>query len=67
MMKKQRMPPGWTEKQIRELAKRHDHMTDNDIVAEIDAGLTKEDQTVMVVPTELVPEITRLIAKKRPA
>jgi hypothetical protein len=27
----------------------------------------QKDQTVMVVPTELVPEITRLITTKRPA
>jgi hypothetical protein len=66
-MKKQRMPQGWTAKQIRALAKRHDNMTDDDVAAEIDAGLKKKNQTVMVVPTELVPEITRLIAKKRPA
>jgi hypothetical protein len=26
-----------------------------------------EDETVMVVPTELVPEIVKLISKKRPA
>lgn len=61
------MPPGWTEKEIRALAKRHDSMTDNEVAAEITAGLAKKNQTVMVVPTELVPEISRLIAKKRPA
>jgi hypothetical protein len=63
-MKKQRMPSGWTEKEIRALAKRHDKMSEDDIVAEIDSGLIREDQTVMVVPTDLVPEITRLIEKK---
>ena len=67
MKRKQRMPPGWTEKEIRALAQRHDNMTDNEVAAEIEAGLAKKNQTVMVVPTELGPEITRLIAKKRPA
>ncbi len=35
--------------------------------AEIEAALTEENQTVMVVPTELVPEILELINNKRPA
>jgi hypothetical protein len=36
-------------------------------VAEIEAGLAKQGQTVMVVPTELVPEIRKLITRKRTA
>ena len=50
-MKKQRLPKGWTEEEQ---------------VAEIEAALTDENQTLIAVPTELVPEIVRLIAKKRP-
>jgi vacuolar-type H+-ATPase subunit E/Vma4 len=66
-MKKQRMPAGWTEEQIRSLAERHDAMTVEEQVAEIEAALAGKDQTVMVVPTELVSEIVKLIAKKRSA
>ncbi len=65
-MKKQRMPKGWTEEQIRALAEYHDNMTVDEQVAEIEAALADEEQTVMVVPTELVPEIIKLINKKRP-
>ena len=66
-MKKQRLPRGWTEKQIRDLAAHHDHQTDEEQAAEIQAALSAENQTVMVVPTELVPEIQALIARKRGA
>ncbi len=66
-MKKQRMPKGWTQEQIRALAEYHDNLTVEEQVAEIEAALADEEQTVMVVPTKLVPEIVKLINKKRPA
>jgi hypothetical protein len=64
-MKKQRLPKGWTEERIRKLAEHHDNLTDDEEVAEMEAALNAENQTVMVVPTELVPEIVKLINKKR--
>ena len=64
-MKKQRLPKGWTEEKIRKLAEHHDNLTEDEQAAEIEAGLTEENQTVMVVPTQLVPELVKLINKKR--
>jgi hypothetical protein len=64
-MKKQRLPKGWTQEKIRKLAEHHDNLTEAEQAAEIEAGLTEENQTVMVVPTELVPEFVKLINKKR--
>jgi hypothetical protein len=66
-MRKQRLPKGWTDEDIRKLAEYHDNLTEDEQAAEIEAALTDEHQTVMVVPTELVPEIVKLINKKRPA
>ena len=66
-MKKQRLPRGWTEKRIRELADHHDHQSDEEQAAEIEAALSAKDQTVMVVPTKLVPKICALIARSRGA
>ena len=66
-MKKQQLPKGWTEEKIRKLAEYHDNMTEDQQVAEIEASLNDENQTMMMVPTELVPEILKLINKKRPA
>jgi len=66
-MKKQRLPHGWTEKSIRDLAAHHDRQTEGEQAAEIEAALAKEGQTLMVVPTHLVPEILHLIGEKRTA
>ena len=64
-MKKQRLPKGWTEEKIRKLAEYHDNLTEDEQVAEIEAALNDKDQTLMMVPTEVVPEIIKLLNKKR--
>ena len=66
-MKKQRLPRGWTAKGIRDLAAQHDRQTEEAQAAEIEAALSAKDQTLMVVPTELVPAIQAFIARKRGA
>jgi len=66
-MNKQRLPKGWTEEKIRKLAEHHDNLTDDEEVPAMEAALNAENQTVMVVPTELVPAIIKFINKKRPA
>jgi hypothetical protein len=66
-MKKQRLPRGWTEKRIRELANHHDRQTEEEQAAEIEGALSAKDQTLMMVPTALVPAIQALIARKRGA
>jgi hypothetical protein len=65
--KKQVYPAGWDEERIRKLAEHYDHQTEDEQVAEHEAAFRTEGQTVMVVPTELVPEIVKLIGSKRPA
>jgi len=64
---KQKYPPGWDEERVRRVAEHYDNQTDEEAVAEIEAALADENQTMMSVPTELVPEIMKLINKKRPA
>jgi hypothetical protein len=65
--KKQTYPAGWDETRIRKLAERYDHQTEAEQVAEHEAAFHAKGQTVMVVPTALVPAIVKLIGKKRPA
>ena len=65
--KKQAYPAGWDEERVRKLAEHYDNQTEDEQVAEHEAAFRAEGQTVMVVPTELVPEIIKLISKKRPA
>jgi hypothetical protein len=64
--RKQAYPAGWDEERIRKLAERYDNQTEAEQVAEHKAAFLAQGQTVMVVPTELVPETVKLINKKRP-
>ena len=65
--KKQQVSPAeWDGERIRKLAEHYDSQTEDEQVAEHEAAFRAEGQTVMVVPTELVPAIVKLIGKKRP-
>jgi hypothetical protein len=64
---KQNYPAGWDEERVRKLAEYYHNQTEDQQVAEHEAALRAEGHTVMVVPTELVPEIVKLINKKKPA
>jgi hypothetical protein len=65
--KRQVYPAGWDEERNRKVAEHYDNQTEDEQVAEHEAAFLAEGQTVMVVPTELVPEIVKLISQKRPA
>ena len=65
--KKETYPSGWDEARIRKLAEHYDKQADDEQVSEHEAAFRAEGQTVMVVPSELVSEIVRLISAKRPA
>ena len=65
--RKQKYPTGWDEKRIRKLAEHYDNQAEDEQVAEHEEAFRAKNQTIMVVPTELVPEIIKLINRKRPA
>jgi hypothetical protein len=63
-MSEQRFPPGWDESRVQRLIARYDAMSDEELIAEDEAALDAEGQTLMVVPTDLVPAVRELIARK---
>ena len=65
--KKQPYPEGWDEERVRKLAEYYENQTEDEQVAEHEAALRAEGNTIVVVPNELVPEIIKLISKKQPA
>jgi hypothetical protein len=65
--RKQKLPRGWSEERVRKLAEYYDNESEDDQVAEHETAMRAPGHTVMVVPTELVPEIVKLIARKHPA
>jgi hypothetical protein len=51
--KKQTYSAGWDEERVRKLAEHYDNQTEDEQVAEHEAAMRAEGQTIMVVPTEL--------------
>jgi hypothetical protein len=61
-MKRNKYPTGWDERKVGRVVEHYESQTDEEAIAEDEAASELEDQTMMVVPKKLVPEITRLIA-----
>lgn len=66
-MNKQTFPPGWDEKRVQELISHYENQTEDEEFAEIEAAREAEDVTLMAIPTELVPEVRALLARKESA
>ena len=65
-MKKNKFPSGWDEQRVRRVLEHYEQQTDDEAVAEDEAAYEDSAQTIMEVPTELVPRIRELIAKHKP-
>jgi len=62
-MKQRKFPPGWDEQRVRKVIAHYEVQTEDEAVAEDEAILQDQTQTVMEIPTELVPIVRELIAK----
>ena len=62
-----KFPRGWDEKRVRKVLEHYEKQTEDEAVAEDEAAFHTEGQTVMVVPTELVPAIRRMLGQRRGA
>jgi hypothetical protein len=62
-MRENRFPPGWDEERVRKVLAHYEEQTEAEAVAEDEAAVEEPTQTVMEVPTALVPVIRELIAK----
>ena len=61
---RQKFPPGWDEARVRKVLAHYENQTEDEAVAEDEAAYQARKQTVMIVPTELVPAIRQLIAQR---
>ncbi len=66
-MSKQVFPPGWDQARVQRLIEHYDAMDDEAMIAEDEAAREMEGHTVMVIPTDLVPEVRDLISRKASA
>ncbi len=66
-MKQSKFPPGWDEERVKKVLAHYESQTEEEAVAEDEAAFTELDQTVMEIPTELVPKVRELLAKHKVA
>ena len=65
-MNEQKFPAGWDEARVQRLLAELDARTDEEwIAADEAAAADGSDQTVITVPTALLPEIRRLLASHK--
>ena len=62
-MKQSRFPKGWNEKRVSDLLTHYETQTEDEAVTEDEATLLDPEQTVMEVPSRLVPVVRELIGK----
>lgn len=66
-MKQSKYPQGWDEKRVKEVLAHYETQTEEEAVAEDEAAFDSAGQTVMEIPTELVPKVRELIARHKAA
>jgi hypothetical protein len=64
-MKERKFPPGWDEARVRDVLAHYEAQNEDEQFAEIEAAHETEGTTLMAVPTELVPEVRALLARKK--
>ena len=62
-MKQSRFPPGWDEERVRRVLAHYMAQTEEEALAEDEAGFEDQTQTAMQVPNELVSVVRELIAR----
>jgi len=66
MMKKKNLnqfPPGWDEDRVHDVLDYYEHQSDEEAAAEHEAALARPGETLMTVPTDIVPAVRELIAR----
>jgi hypothetical protein len=60
---KQEFPPGWNERKVRAVIRHYDRLTDEQMAHEIATAPEVCDETLISVPTGLLPLVRELIGR----
>jgi hypothetical protein len=60
-----RFPAGWSADRVQRVLEHYETQTDEEAVAEDEAAYEATTHTAMEIPVELVPEVRRLLAKRK--
>lgn len=63
-MKKNKYPPGWDEDRVKRVLSYYEEQSENEAIAEDESAWEDTSQTFIEVPSELIPLVRELIAKK---
>jgi hypothetical protein len=66
-MEQSEFPPGWDAERVRRVLAHYELQSEEEAVEDDEAAFEALGQTVMEVPTEIVPAIRELIAKPKAA
>lgn len=66
-MRKSSYPQGWDEARVERVLGHYESQSEEEALAEDEAAFEAAGQTVMEIPTELVPKVRQLIAKHKTA
>ena len=66
-MKQSGFPPGWDAERVNRVLAHYESQSEEEAVAKDEAAFEALGETVMEVPTEIVPVIHELIAKHKAA
>jgi hypothetical protein len=58
---KQSFPPGWNEQKVRAVIQHYENLTDEELAREIETAPEVTGETLISVPTKLLPAVRRLI------
>jgi hypothetical protein len=65
MRKSGKFPPGWDEERVQRVLEHYASQSEAEAVAEDEAAFESPVETMVSVPTELMPEIRELIARRK--
>jgi len=61
-MRKPRYPSGWDEKRVTRVLQHYEQQSEEEAVAEDEAGVSPESSTVVGIPRKLLPRVRAMIA-----
>ena len=57
-------PSGWDAHRVKEVLEHYENQSDDAAAVEDEMAFTTQDETVMVIPKEMVPAVRALISKQ---
>jgi hypothetical protein len=66
-MKNNSFPTGWDSERVARVLNHYENQSDEEAVAEDEAAFATDGQTMMEIPTELVPAVRELLARHKAA